>query len=161
MFKISKCFNLRMLLASPFFGHGSMPQLRRHCQEYMYSHRSPLTVFARGNGTMNAWWNGDDHQLTRCVLYRRSLSHYPPNHPTNPPYHTLHAYVWERIWTNDEVREKWVMARWMRDEIAMIIDWHDVYCTERHYPPTHPPRRTIPSMRMSVNIKKVQIPHRR
>ena len=23
-----------------------MPQLRRHCQEYMYSHRSPLTVFA-------------------------------------------------------------------------------------------------------------------
>ena len=33
------------------------------------------------------------------------------------------------------------MARWMRDEMVMIIDGHNVSssCTERHYPPTHPP----------------------
>ena len=60
---------------------------------------------------------------------------HPPTHPLPIPYPPCGCAE-----TNDEVRERWVMARWVRDEMVMIIDGHNVSssCTERHYPP-HPP----------------------
>ena len=67
--------------------------------------------------------------------------HYPP--PTHPPTHPpIPDPPCVCVGTNEEAREKWVMARWMHDEMVMTIHEHNVStsCTERHYPPpTHPP----------------------
>ena len=74
----------------------------------------------------------------RSICIPKDLHWHPPTPPPIPYPPCVCAE------TNDEVRERWVMARWMRDEIVMIIDGHNVCssCTERHYPPhppTHPP----------------------
>ena len=99
-----------------------------------------------GNEWWSAWevarWMHDEMVMTihgHNVSTSCTERHYPPP-PTHPPIPDPPCVC---VGTNEEAREKWVMARWMHDEMVMTIHEHNVStsCTERHYPPppTHPP----------------------
>ena len=145
-----------------------------------------------GNEWWSAWevarWMHDEMVMTihgHNVSTSCTERHYPPP-PTHPPTPPIPDPPCVCVGTNEEAREKWVMARWMHDEMVMTIHEHNVStsCTERHYPPppTHPPPVPDPPCvcvgtneevrekwvmarwmhdEMVMIIKNVQIAHRR
>ena len=63
---------------------------------------------------MKWWWPSTN---TMCPLVVPNVI-IPPHPPTHPPVPDPPCVC---VGTNEEVREKWVMARWMHDEMVMII----------------------------------------
>ena len=91
---------------------------------------------------MIAWWYDGDDRVAWCTSYwmLSSPPHtHPPTHPPYPPCVSLSTY--------DEMRKLQLeIAWWLRDDMMVMIEWHDVRRTECYDPP-HPPTppRTRPA----------------